>query len=201
MRLNCVEFIKNHISMRDVCEKYGLEINHFNKTLCPFHSDTHASMHIYKDSFYCFTCNTSGDIIEFIIKYFNVDFKEAIHKLNDDFKLNLFNSKMSKKAKKEIALQIRRQQELKQTYDDFLTWQENTSKTISAAIRVGNLALKKSMDTWDESEILSIKYNPYLDYLFQKINSENMADRMEILRAKSGVSEICKKILKNVQMK
>lgn len=85
------EQIKSSITMRDVAERYGIKVNYLNKALCPFHQDKRPSMHIYggKRGYYCFVCNTGGDIIDFVMRYFNIPFKDALIKLNDDFDLRL----------------------------------------------------------------------------------------------------------------
>jgi DNA primase catalytic core len=52
------------------------------KCLCPFkdHTDSVGSFTIYRDtnSFHCFGCARSGDVIEFCKHFFGVQFKEAI---------------------------------------------------------------------------------------------------------------------------
>ena len=48
--------------------------------LCPFHSEKTPSFHVYPEnqSFYCFGCETGGDIITFIRKIENLDYVEAV---------------------------------------------------------------------------------------------------------------------------
>jgi hypothetical protein len=57
-----------------------IEINRGNKANCPLHNDKNASFTYYpqNNSFYCFGCGVGGDIIRFIEKLHNVDFKEAL---------------------------------------------------------------------------------------------------------------------------
>ena len=54
-----------------------------NKTLCPFHSDTKPSMHIYNDSntYYCFTCGHGGDTINYIMGTNKCNFVTAVNLL------------------------------------------------------------------------------------------------------------------------
>jgi DNA primase len=51
-----------------------------SKGLCPFHSEKTPSFTVYADtaSFYCFGCQTGGDVIGFIRKIENLDYVEAI---------------------------------------------------------------------------------------------------------------------------
>lgn len=47
--------------------------------LCPFHSDKSPSMVVYPrtQSFYCFGCQTSGDVLDFVEKIEHTDFRGA----------------------------------------------------------------------------------------------------------------------------
>lgn len=84
--------LKNLLTMRDVTERYGIEINRAGFAHCPFHSgDRDASLKIYSGGrgWYCFGCGEGGDVISFVQKLFNLDFMSALRKLNDDFGLNL----------------------------------------------------------------------------------------------------------------
>ena len=48
--------------------------------LCPFHGEKTPSFNIYTetDSFYCFGCGASGDVISFIMKIENLDYVDAV---------------------------------------------------------------------------------------------------------------------------
>lgn len=81
--------ILNNITMPDVIDKYGLKHNR-RKISCPFHGhDKHPSAQIYDNYFHCFTCGKHLDVIGFVQEYFNLDFKEAMQKINEDFNLGL----------------------------------------------------------------------------------------------------------------
>jgi len=89
--INFADEIKSKITMRDVCGMYGISVNRANKAICPFHNDTHESMHVYSGQrgWFCFTCNDGGDVIKFVQRYFNLSFQDACARLNDDFCLGL----------------------------------------------------------------------------------------------------------------
>ena len=54
-----------------------------HKTLCPFHLDNNASMHIYSDTntFWCFVCHAGGDTIDYVQRLNNCDFVNAVNLL------------------------------------------------------------------------------------------------------------------------
>ena len=54
-----------------------------SKGLCPFHSEKTPSFHVYlaNQSFYCFGCGASGDVITFTMKMENLDYMSAVRLL------------------------------------------------------------------------------------------------------------------------
>ena len=53
--------------------------------LCPFHGEKQASFCIYEDQnkWWCFSCNSGGDIIDFVMKRDSIDFISAVKKLTN----------------------------------------------------------------------------------------------------------------------
>lgn len=86
--------ILNYVTMENILDKYGIEHKR-GMFSCPFHGeDRKPSAKAYYNSFYCFSCNATGDIIEFVEELFNLSFKEAMQKINIDFGLGLENNKV-----------------------------------------------------------------------------------------------------------
>lgn len=137
--------ILNLISMKDIVDKYGYKIRN-NMICCPFHNDKTASMRIYNKSFYCFGCNKTGDIIQFVEYLFNLSFKEAMKKINLDFGLGLENNTKIDYDK------IRRIQE------------ERQRKQIEEHTK--NLIFQKKCD-------ILHSYQKYISYFSKKINKDN----------------------------
>lgn len=77
--------------MIDVCKTYGFNIQRGNFICCPFHNEKTPSLKLYDGNrgFYCFGCGEHGSVIDFVMRYFGLDFQSAISKLNDDFCLGL----------------------------------------------------------------------------------------------------------------
>lgn len=73
------------IPIVDEIEKY-LRVTKYGskyKALCPFHNEKTPSFYIYPDSnsFYCFGCQTGGDIIKFKQLIGGLSFREAVREL------------------------------------------------------------------------------------------------------------------------
>lgn len=89
MTSEAVDLIKRSVSMRDVLQHYGLEVNRAGYCNCPFHNEKTASMKVYDNGFFCFGCQTGGDVISFTMQYTGLDFKGACAELATAFNLNI----------------------------------------------------------------------------------------------------------------
>ena len=66
-------------------------------------------MKISKDGYYCFGCHEHGNIFGFVMKLFNLDFRQACDKLNFDFGLNIpTHTHLSKQDKIRMAEEKKR---------------------------------------------------------------------------------------------
>lgn len=72
-----VDIVSSYVTLKRAGKLY--------KGLCPFHGEKTPSFVIYPEegSFYCFGCNTGGDVISFIMKIENLDYLEAVKYLAD----------------------------------------------------------------------------------------------------------------------
>lgn len=102
MLSNIASQIKSAVTMTDVCERYGIDVNRQGFAVCPFHNEKTASLKIYQGArgFSCFGCGRSGDVISFTQTLFGLSFSDALKKLNSDFGLCLpLERKMSLREK------------------------------------------------------------------------------------------------------
>jgi DNA primase len=149
--------ILNILNMKDILNKYGIEIKKY-MCHCPFHKDNSPSMKVYKKSFYCFSCNRTGDLIEFVKQYFNLNFQEAMEKINYDFNLGL---KTRGRLNKKRLIELQRQQKLKRE-------EEKRRKTIINS---------KLIEASNRYRI----YNKVIYNLKQEITKENWEDKVEVI--------------------
>ena len=107
------EEIKQRLTMREVAEHYGFQVNHANCIRCPFHAgDRQASLHIYPSTggFHCFGCGANGSVIDFVMRLFDLNFRQAVLRINADFHLGLPSSKPDRAARS-AALEARREEQ------------------------------------------------------------------------------------------
>ena len=66
--------------IEEVAENLGIGIVR-HMALCPFHNDKHPSLHfdLKKNRYKCFACGASGNVIDLVMRYNNMEFKEAIN--------------------------------------------------------------------------------------------------------------------------
>ena len=74
-RLDLVEVISSYIATKKSGANY--------KATCPFHNEKSASLMIspQKQIWHCFGCGEGGDVFGFVMRYENLDFKEALQQL------------------------------------------------------------------------------------------------------------------------
>lgn len=85
--------IKTAVSLSEAIESYTGERLKKNKMCCPLHNEKTASFKVYpNNTFYCFGCGAGGDVIKFVQLYFDIDYQEAIKRLDTDYHLGLLKT-------------------------------------------------------------------------------------------------------------
>jgi len=79
-----IDEIKATVTMQDVLDRYGFQVNRKGFMPCPFHNEKTASLKIYRNSFYCFGCGAGNSVIDFVMLMENCSFEDAIRKLGGD---------------------------------------------------------------------------------------------------------------------
>lgn len=103
--------IKRSLDFRAVTKYYGIEYQN-GKARCPFHTEKTPSFVAKSDYGTCYGCGWHGDIVDFVQNYFNLDFKTALLKLNDDFRLGLdIDKPLNRDEKKRIEAERKRLEE------------------------------------------------------------------------------------------
>ena len=74
--------IKARLTIQTILQHYGLKAERGNLLCCPFHDDKTPSLQIYPrtNSYHCFGCGKSGDVIQFIEDYQQLSKHQAILK-------------------------------------------------------------------------------------------------------------------------
>lgn len=121
--------------MHDVIERYGFKLVR-GRMACPFHNGKDNNFSVSKHVYHCFVCGESGDIFNFVMRYFGLDFNEALKKLDADFGLGLFED-MTQAQRRDFAkrsFQLRKERQLKEEERTRLT--EAVDRAMDEAIRL-----------------------------------------------------------------
>lgn len=105
--------IKERLTAREVVEFYGFHIDRAGYIQCPFHTgDDHGSLKVYeggKTGWHCFGCGAGGSVIDFAMRLFDINFRQAVLRLNTDFNLGLTGEKRTRAEQSAILEQRRRE--------------------------------------------------------------------------------------------
>ncbi|MCI7257561.1 MAG: CHC2 zinc finger domain-containing protein [Prevotella sp.] len=93
--------------IEEVAENLGIGIVR-HMALCPFHNDKHPSLHFYlkKNRYKCFACGASGNVIDLVMRYNNMEFKEAINWIGNKEVNTAKDNAYEKKESREEAVDI-----------------------------------------------------------------------------------------------
>lgn len=197
--MSIFEVAKEHISVRQAAEYYGVKVNRNGMCGCLFHQERRPSMKLNKDYFYCFGCGVSGDVVKFTAKLFDVGNYEAAKKLISDFCLD--DSETSKAVLVQKKLQYQKAKQLKQdesycqkVVTDYLhllqKWKADYVPVISEEV-------------WDERFLEACRRLEYVEYLADMLTFGEAKQRTELTVKlfKDGTITNIKKCLEQTKKK
>lgn len=84
--------IRRQLTAAEAAALYGFTPDRNGFIKCPFHAgDDHGSLKLYPDDrgWHCFGCHAGGTVIDFVMKLFDLTFRQAVLRLDSDFGLHL----------------------------------------------------------------------------------------------------------------
>ena len=149
--------------------------------LCPFHGEKTPSFSVHSGQqfYHCFGCGESGDVFSFMMKYYNLDFPDALKELAGRYKIELperRRSQVERALEKKRDLLFTVNQKCAQIYSDYL----QTAKGAAAA----RAYLQERGVTSEISKKFSLGYSPSVEaegwnYLSGKLNREETGAAVE----------------------
>lgn len=88
-RIDYADVIKARVSVPDAVEQYTGQRIVRNRICCPVHHGDDRNMRIYRDTYHCFVCHATGDVIQFVRAVTGDTFQDSMKRLNNDFALGL----------------------------------------------------------------------------------------------------------------
>lgn len=83
--------VKRSVTARQAADMLGLHPNSKGFCKCPLHGEKTGSMKLYPGSrgWYCFGCHKGGSVIDLVMDYYGMPFRDAIELINSEFSLGL----------------------------------------------------------------------------------------------------------------
>jgi len=102
-RCNIVDVIGRHVPLKKTGSNY--------KGVCPFHNEKTPSFVVSetKQIFTCFGCGATGDVIEFVQRYHNMDFPGAVEKLAGEFGIEIKNANFQGERERTALYELNRE--------------------------------------------------------------------------------------------
>lgn len=109
--MNTSEQIKQSVTMRQLCDQYGISVNSAGFANCPCHGEKTASMKVYDGNrgWHCFGCHKGGSVIDFVMELYGLPLLDAEKRLDADFRLGLFQTADEDTAARQRAIQAARE--------------------------------------------------------------------------------------------
>lgn len=97
------ENIRQSVSTKMLMEAAGIEVNRQGFSVCPLHHEKTASLKVYNGSrgWWCFGCQTGGDVIDLARHLWGIDFRQAIVRIDSMFSLGLVNRPQTAQERRE----------------------------------------------------------------------------------------------------
>ena len=81
--------IKARVTVPEAVSRYTTQRIILNRICCPIHNGKDRNMRIYRDTYYCWVCHATGDVIQFVRSVTGDSFRDAMERINRDFALGL----------------------------------------------------------------------------------------------------------------
>lgn len=120
MSSNLAKKISDALKLQEVMEFYGIHFNGRGFAKCPFHNEKTASLTIKNEHYKCFGCGAYGGVIDFVMEYFGLQFRQALVKLDSDFNLGYVTNKKPSYRERAQMSENRRLEQAHQAYKENL---------------------------------------------------------------------------------
>lgn len=167
------DILKARITVLQAAAHYGVKIGQNGMCRCPFHPDKTPSMKINETYFYCFGCHSTGDVIDFTARLFNLSPLEAARKLAADFGIDP-NTPVSAAVAFPHIQQEESQREREGYCASVLIEYERLLKS-----RQRRLAPVHSSDEWDDRFVSTSHALPQVSYLIDCLYDTDASVRKE----------------------
>lgn len=177
--------LKARITIPQAAAHYGVRIGRNGMCCCPFHSDKTPSMKINETYYYCFGCHSTGDVIDFTARLFDLSPLDAARKLAADFGID-----PNTPASATVALPRIRQEE---------SPRDREGRCASVLIEYERLLKSRQQrfapvhpsDEWDDRFVSASHALPQVSYLIDCLYDADASMRKDVADSLLGDGTIC----------
>ncbi len=169
------ETVKRSVTTQQAAECYGLSVNRFGKTLCPFHRDRTPSMKVDR-RFHCFGCGADGDVIDFVSRLYGLDAKSAAEKLAADFQINYKQSGQTQTLHRTVRAGPNDRQQEEVCFRDLLNYLHRLRQW------EGMYAPKQRDGTWHPLFVEALREKDYIEYLLDVLLCGSQEERAALVK-------------------
>lgn len=150
--------------MRQIADRYDLEVERGGFISCPFHDERTPSLKVYEQpgkGFCCFGCGAAGSVIDFVMKLFGIGFRQAVVRIGSDFGIAVTNSRMGLKEKRKWQIdqnaRLRRERERTKWINDL------------CALHRTHWLNYKNCEPWSDKWCDALTELPRIDYELEEL--------------------------------
>ena len=177
--------LKSRVTVPQAAAYYGVRIGRNGMCCCPFHSDKTPSMKINETYYYCFGCHSTGDVIDFTARLFDLSPLDAARKLAADFGID-----PNTPASATVALPRIRQEE---------SPRDREGRCASVLIEYERLLKSRQQrfapvhpsDEWDDRFVSASHALPQVSYLIDCLYDADASMRKDVADSLLGDGTIC----------
>ena len=191
------------VPAQEAARYYGAEFDRKGWALCPFHGDNHPSMSFKDGRFKCWVCDVSGDSVDYVSRLLGLAPIEAVHRLNEDFRLAL---PLDRQPTQEERREAAHRRDVNDTYQKFKVWRSELIDKLTLCFRVAHFAKQlietsEDIDQLTEGQAFAIQRQEILEYWADCLTTGTLDEQMEIFRDRKGVERVCERILRDMPMR
>ena len=159
--------IKRLLTARQVAEFYGFQVNRSGFMKCPWHSGDHtASLKLYdgEGGWHCFGCNAGGSVIDFVMRLFDLNFRQAVLRINADFRLGLTSSRPDRAERSRVLEARREERRRKDQAEANFSFMLSEQRYWKEAIDVFAPVVQGEKAYYHPLYVEAVKRLPYIEY-------------------------------------
>lgn len=170
-----IDNILTKVDIERVATDAGLTLHRagkHRKSLCPFHAENTDSLVFYSEtnSYHCFGCGASGDVITFVREFYGLSFYDAVRKLGNDYDIEVVDDYQSQTDEQRAVSQHR-----ESLMAALLACQKFFIEQLNSNVQYANEARVYAYDRWDEDfvKLRGIGFAPNSFDALQKYAAKN----------------------------